>query len=76
MSGLVRDVDRAIRALRERLDELDEQIGVLLLDAPGDPGVAIWPRALADELDTLHDERALTAEQLSVLVKIRPEVAA
>lgn len=73
---LAHDIDLAIRKIRERLDAIDEEIGLLLCDVPGDPGFIAWPRQLEDALDALHDEREQAEVQLGVLLRLRPQAAA
>lgn len=72
--NLRNDIDRAVSRLRERLDAIDEEIGVLTSDMPGDPGVIRWPRQLEDAVDVLHDERIEVMRQITVLLGLRRQV--
>lgn len=74
--NLARDLDRAIEKIRERIDAIDEALGLLQLDAPGDPGVVVWPRDLQDEIEALHDERYQAAVQLTYLQAIKAQKVA
>lgn len=73
--NLIRDIDRAVEKLRDRLDTIDEEIGALLVDIPGDAGVCLWPRDLQDALDELHDERVGVLRELALLLRVKRQVA-
>lgn len=66
----VADIERAKKKVQERIDQLDEQIATLCLDCPGDPGVVVWPREIADALDRAHDERENALEQMTMLDEV------